>query len=120
MRNIFLSDANASELRQVDPKHHRIKRLAAGMYALDEIHRRLQPAAGVCLSMSKPPLFILDLVKHYNSNFLSNRNDLKLNRRYLWRIFFRRHYGRKSHFSLESAHFLFVLHMSGGNHQTTG
>ena len=99
----ILSDADASELRRVDPKHPRIKRSAATMHALDEIHRRLQPAAGVCLSMSKPPLFISDLVKHYNSNFLSNRNDLKLNRRNLWRIFFRRHCGRNSHFSLESA-----------------
>ena len=94
----ILSDADAFELRRIDPKHPRIKRSLATMHALDEIGRRLQPAAGVCLSISKPPLFISDLVKHYNSNFLSNGNDLKLNRRNLWRIFFRRRHGRKSYF----------------------
>ena len=94
----ILSDADAFELRRKDPKHPRIKRSLATIHALDEIRRRLQPAAGVCLSISKPPLFISDLVKHYNSKYLSNGNDLKLNRRNVWRIFFRRHYGRKSYF----------------------
>ena len=94
----ILSDADAFELRRINPKHPRIKRSLATMHALDEIGRRLQPADGVCLFISKPPLFISDLVKHYNSNFLSNGNDLKLNRRNLWRIFFRRRHGRKSYF----------------------
>ena len=45
-----------------------------------------------------PTLFILDLVKHYTINFLSNDNDLKMNQRNLWHMFFCGHYGKKSCF----------------------
>ena len=58
----ILSDADTSELYQVDPKHPRIKQATATMHVLNEIRQRLQPVADVYLSISKSPLSILVLV----------------------------------------------------------
>ena len=92
----IISDAVARKLRQKNSQHPRIKRSLATIHAIGEIRQRLHPVAGVPLSLFKSPPFIAELVKHYNSTFLSGNIDLKLDRRNLWRIFFRREYGRKS------------------------
>ena len=90
------SDAVACKLRQKNSQHPRIKWSLATIHAIGEICWRLHPVAGIPLSLFKSPPFIAELVKHYNSTFLSGNIDLKLDRRNLWCIFFRREYRRKS------------------------
>ena len=84
----IISDADACKLRQKNLQHPRIKRSLATIHAISEIRQRLHPVADVPLSVFKSPPFITELVKHYNSTFLSGNIDLKLDRRNLWRIFF--------------------------------
>ena len=90
-----------------NPQHPRIKRSLATIHAISEIRQRLHRVAGVPLSVFKSPSFIAEVVRHYNSTFLSGKSDLKLDRRNLWRIFFRREYGRELIFL---PHGLSVLH----------
>jgi hypothetical protein len=103
----IISDLVAHELCRKNPQHPRIKRSLATIHAISEIRQRLHRVAGVPLSVFKSPSFIAEVVRHYNSTFLSGKSDLKLDRRNLWRIFFRREYGRELIFL---PHGLSVLH----------
>jgi len=94
----IISDLVAHKLCRKNPQHPRIKRSLATIHTVSKIRQRLHRVAGVPLSVFKSPPFIAELVRHYNSTFLSGKSDLKLDRHNLWRIFFRREYGRELHF----------------------
>ena len=90
----ILSDKASAELCRLSPKHPRIKRSLAAKSALSEILRRLTPRPDVAyLTATKPPSFMKELVIRYNTTFLPCEDKFKLQRRRLWRIFFRRQYG---------------------------
>ena len=79
----IISDAVARKLRRKNSQPPRIKWSLAMIHAIGEIRRRLHPVAGVPLSVFKSPPFIAELVKHYNSTFLSGNINLKVDRRNL-------------------------------------
>lgn len=98
----IVSDTVALELRLRNPKDPRIRRSLATQHAIGEIRQRLQSYSGASLSISKYPLFMYELVEHYNQNYLSGCKDLKLNQRNLWRIYFRSlTHKEKSHLDIQ-------------------
>ena len=91
----ILSDKAATELRRQNPIHPQIARSAAAGLAIAEILCQFNPPTyGARLSPYNSPPFMKELINRYNNTFLSGPSDLKLGRRNLWRIFFRRQYGR--------------------------
>ena len=91
----IVSDKDTAALYSEDSRHPRIVRSHAAKLAIAEILRRFLPLHdGETISPHRPPRFMKELVTRYNNKYLSRRNDLKLHCRTLWRIFFRRQFGR--------------------------
>ncbi len=94
----ILSDKAAAALRRDAPHHPRIKRSQAAKLAIADIARRITPPSnGERISFHRPPHFVKEITNHYNTNYLSRGEDLQLNCLTLWRIFFRRRYGRQTY-----------------------
>ena len=91
----ILSDKAAAALHRENSHHPRIARSHAAKLAMAEIMRRFTPPAdGERISFHRPPPFMKELTIRFNTTHLSGRNDLQLDCRTLWRIFFRRQFGR--------------------------
>ncbi len=92
----ILSDKDTAALYREDSRHPRIIRSHAAKIAIAEILRRFSPHHddGEKISPHRPPQFVKELTIRINNKYLSRRNDLKLHCRTLWRIFFRRQFGR--------------------------
>ena len=94
----ILSDKAAAALRRDAPHHPRITRSHAAKLAIAEIALRITPPSnGERISFHRPPHFVKEITNRINTKHLSGGKDLKLNCRTLWRIFFRRRFGRHSH-----------------------
>jgi len=91
----ILSDKAAAALHRENSHHPRIARSHAAKLAMAEIMRRFAPPAdGERVSFHRPPPFMKELTIRFNTTYLSGRNDLQLDCRTLWRIFFRLQFGR--------------------------
>ena len=95
----ILSAAAEATLAGMNPGHPRIKLSNAAKLALNEIILRFEPPTdGSRITSSKVPRFVIPLVRSFNLKFLRANNDKKLNHRNLWRIFYRRQFGRNRSF----------------------
>ena len=88
----IISKETAATLHPRDP---RIRRSAVATLAIKEIIDVYEPPHdGSRLTPSKPPPFVQRLVKTFNWRHLRLKDDLPLDYRNVWRIYFRRVFGQ--------------------------
>ena len=85
------------------PHHPRIRRSAVATLAITAIIDVYEPPHdGSRITPSKPAPFVKQLVKTFNWRHLRRKDDLLLNYRNVWRIYFRRVFGRVRYFQTKS------------------
>ena len=91
------SPTRTRRLSTANPKHPRIKRSHATQIALTAIIAEfVQPTNGTSITITKVPPFVTHIICRTNNTLLWSKSDLNLDARNVWRIFFRKSFGRKT------------------------
>lgn len=93
----LLSKSDEAALRQINPKHPRIKRSAATKVALATIISEfVEPTDGTPITITKYPPVLRLITRRINYKYLRGKSELKLDARNIWRIYFRKTFGKMS------------------------
>ena len=91
----LLSKSDESRLRKIDTKHPRIRQSIATKITLVTIIKEIpQPSDGMNILITKYPPFLRPIIRRINWTYHRRKKDLKLVPKFIWRIYFRKTYGK--------------------------
>ena len=91
----LLSKSDEAALSRINPKHPRIKRSAATKLALAAIVSEfVEPTNGTSITITKSPPVVRLITRRISYKYLRGKSELKLDARNIWRIYFRKTFGK--------------------------